>query len=164
MSIRGLPAFSRESVIMLVVSLALVAGVAAVGAYAVPGAWYATLAKPSWNPPDWVFAPVWTVLYLFMAVAAWLVWRERPVRRIGFPIFCYLLQLLLNGAWTWLFFGLKRIDLALIDLVALWLVLLVTTMQFGQVRRPAGALLLPCLLWVTFAGALNLALLSLNRG
>ena len=140
--------------------LVLCLGAASVGARFRPGTWYAALRKPAWTPPDRLFAPVWTVLYAMMAVAAWLVWRETGLSR---EIGLFVLQLALNAAWTWLFFGLKRPGLALVDLVLLWLAILLTQVAFEHVRPLAGWLLLPYLAWVTFAAALNVALWRLNR-
>ncbi len=143
--------------------LALVFGVAAVAGYFAPGEWYASLRKPSWNPPNWVFAPVWTALYLLMAVAAWLVWREGGLERHARALGWFGLQLFLNGLWSPLFFGLKRPGLAFLNLVLLWLALVATIEAFWRVRRTAAGLLLPYLAWVTFAGALNLVVWQMNR-
>ena len=126
-----------------------------------PGAWYAGLRKPAWIPPNRLFAPVWTLLYAMMAVAAWVVWRDVGLAR---ETTLFVVQLALNAAWTWLFFGLKRPELAFADIVALWLAILATLLAFW--KRPgrwqgcsAGARLA----WVTFAAALNAALWRLNR-
>jgi benzodiazapine receptor len=134
-------------------------GAAAVGARFKPGAWYAGIRKPSWTPPNRLFAPVWTLLYAMMAVAAWLVWRQTgPSGAVGL----FVLQLALNGVWSWLFFGLHRPGLAFADIVALWLAILATLVTFWNVRALAGLLLAPYLAWVTFATALNAALWRLN--
>lgn len=126
------------------------------------GDWYATLQKPSWNPPAWLFGPVWTILYAMMAVAAWLVWRRGgwPVQRLALGLF--VAQLVLNALWTPLFFGLHRPGLALVDLGLLWAVLAATVAVFWRVRRTAGALLLPYLAWSSFAAVLNLTIWRLN--
>lgn len=128
------------------------------------GNWYPTLAKPPWTPPSWLFGPVWTVLYGTMAIAAWLVWRRGglrlPANRL--PLAAYVLQLVLNCAWSWLFFGLRRPDWALLDVVLLWLAIAVTTVLFFRRVRAAGWLLLPYLAWVAYAAALNLAIVQLN--
>jgi tryptophan-rich sensory protein len=149
-----------DAAVGLVGWLVLCFGAAAVGARFRPGTWYAGLRKPPWNPPNWLFAPVWTVLYALMAVAAWLVWR-----RTGLSWECglFVLQLALNAAWTWLFFGLKRPALALAEIAVLWLVILATLLAFWSVRPLAGWLLVPYLAWVTFATALTAALWRLNR-
>lgn len=161
-----------RSVLALILFLVVCFGVAAWAGQFTPGQWYAGLEKPPWNPPAWVFAPVWTALYALMAVAGWLVWREpgpptRPVppgrltlRRLALGVFA--VQLALNGAWSWLFFGLHRPGLALAEIVALWLAIVATTLLFWRVRPLAGALFLPYLAWVSFAVALNAALWRLN--
>jgi translocator protein len=128
-----------------------------------PGAWYAALDKPALTPPGWVFPVAWTALYAAMGVALYLYLRApaRPIPRA--PLALFALQLVLNGAWSWLFFGLKRPDLALVDIGLLWIVLALTTAAFWRRRRVAGALLVPYLLWVSFATYLNAALFILNR-
>jgi translocator protein len=121
--------------------------------------WYLTISKPSWNPPSWVFGPVWTALYAMMAVAAWLVWRQAGWSS---ALLLFGIQLALNAAWSPLFFGLHRIDLALADIVLMWAAIVATTVAFWKVTPFAGWLFVPYLLWVTFATALNFALWRLN--
>jgi tryptophan-rich sensory protein len=136
---------------------------AATGAIFKPGAWYEGLAKPAWNPPNWLFPPAWAVLYVMMAVAAWLVWRQAGFAGAPLALLLWGVQLVLNAAWSWIFFGMKRMDLAFIELVALWLTILATTLAFALVSATAVWLMAPYLAWVTFAGALNLKLWQLNR-
>lgn len=121
----------------------------------VRGAWYAALRKPAWQPPSWVFGPVWTALYLAMGVASALVYA-----RVGWsaPMAAYFLQLALNIAWSWLFFRAKSLGAALADIVALLVVLFVTTRAFWAVSPLAGALLVPYVAWTAFATALTAAL------
>ena len=126
------------------------------------GTWYQTLAKPSWAPPDWVFGPVWTALYVMMAAAAWLVWRRTGLRGGRMPLGLFAAQLVLNAAWSWVFFGLRDPMPAFFELGALWFAIGATAVAFWRVSRPAGLLLLPYLLWTTFAGALNFAIWRLN--
>lgn len=142
--------------------LAIVYGVAAIGSQFTPGAWYDQLTKPPWTPPDWLFGPVWTVLYGMMALAAWLVWRTRGFSgaRLGLALFGT--QLALNAGWSWLFFGLQRPDLALVDIALLWAAILATLVAFWRIRPLAGGLLTPYLLWVSYAAALNLEIWRLN--
>lgn len=139
----------------------MVAAAALVGSQFGPGPWYIALQKPSWTPPDWLFGPVWTVLYIAIAVAGWSVWRSKAVS-VTKPILLWLLQVILNGLWTWLFFGLRRPELALIDIIAL----LITICCFiGTARGPsrvAAWLFIPYALWVGFATALNFAIWRLN--
>ncbi len=135
---------------------------AATGAFFSPGEWYASLNKPSWNPPGWVFGPVWTALYTMMAVAAWLVWRRGGFAAQRRPLAWFLVQLGLNAAWTPVFFGLQRPDLALVVIVLLWLAIVGTIRAFRPVSRPAAWLLAPYLAWVSFATVLNATLWQMN--
>jgi benzodiazapine receptor len=136
---------------------------AALGAKFLPDEWYAQLKKPTWNPPNSVFAPVWTTLYLLMAAAAWLVWRRYGLGGALVPLILFVVQLLLNAAWTWLFFGLHRIRGALIDIVILWVMILATLSFFLKLSLLAGILLMPYLVWVSFAAALNWTIWRINR-
>lgn len=128
-----------------------------------PGDWYASLNKPSWHPPSWVFGPVWTALYLLMAVAAWLVWRRGGWRIRNRPLTAYLVQLALNAAWSPAFFGLQSPGLALVVILGLLTAIVVTLKVFHSVSRTAALLLIPYLLWVNFATVLNLTLWFMNR-
>ncbi len=153
------------SVLVLVGLLALCLGVGIVGALATFGAvrdWYPTLAKPSWTPPSWLFGPVWTTLYLMMAVAAWLVWRRSERPGAGVALGLFFAQLVLNFAWSPLFFGLHSPILGAVDIVALWALIVLTIAAFARVHRLAATLLVPYLVWVSFATALNLAIWRLN--
>jgi tryptophan-rich sensory protein len=132
------------------------------GSQFMPGVWYAQLVKPSWTPPNWLFGPVWTALYAMMAVAAWLVWKRDGFRRAGLALGVFIVQLVLNGVWSWLFFGLQQIALAFFEIVALWAAILAATVLFWRRARPAGILMLPYLAWVTYAAALNFALWRMN--
>ncbi|HET6428529.1 MAG TPA: TspO/MBR family protein [Phycisphaerae bacterium] len=149
----------------LVIALLVCYGAAALAGRLSAGAgggWYAGLAKPSWTPPSWVFGPVWTLLYGMMAVAVWLVWLGRRRRGVAAPMALFAVQLTLNAVWSPLFFGLHRPGSALVDLVLLWLALAATVWLFLRRRPAAGALLVPYLLWVSFAFALNFAIWRLN--
>ena len=136
----------------------------ALAVFGMPGEWYAGLAKPSWNPPSWVFGPVWSVLYTLMAVAAWLVWCRGGWRAQGRPLGLYLVQLVLNAAWSPLFFGFHRPGLALIDIILMFIAIAATMLAFFRVRTVAGLLLVPYLIWVGFASILNFTLWWMNRG
>jgi translocator protein len=142
--------------------LALCFGAASLGAIFTPGEWYATLRKPSWNPPGWLFGPVWTVLYTLMAVAAWLVWRRGGFAAQRRPLARFLAQLAFNAAWTPLFFGLHWPGAAFAEIVLLWLAIAATLWAFRPVSRVAAWLLAPYLVWVGFAATLNFALWRLN--
>lgn len=136
----------------------------AVGAVASISAqgFYRELVRPGWAPPPWVFGPVWTTLYALMAVAAWLVWRERGWAGARVSLVLFVAQLAVNALWTWLFFAWRLGALASAEIVLLWVLLLVTIARFWRVRPLAGALLLPYLAWVTFATALSFSIWRLN--
>lgn len=126
--------------------------------------WYPSLVRPSFAPPSWVFGPVWTALYLMMGLAAWFVWRKAgssPAGRVALGLFA--LQLVLNGLWSVLFFGLRAPGPALIEIVVLWAAIAATLRAFWRIDAGAGWLLVPYLAWVTFATALNAGFWWLNR-
>ena len=135
-----------------------------VGSRFEPGAWYGTIEKPSWNPPSSVFAPVWTTLYVLMAVAAWLVWRSRGFAGARTALTLYLVQLVLNAAWSWLFFGQHAIGLALAEILVLLSAIVATAVLFWRRHPLAGALFVPYIAWVSFATFLNFTLWRLNPG
>jgi len=124
--------------------------------------WYAALAKPSWTPPGWIFGPVWTALYAAMAVAAWLVWRQKGIVGARLPLTLFGIQLGLNVAWSWLFFGLQSPGLAVIDIVLLLVAIAATLVAFWRRSAVAGVLMAPYLGWVGFATVLNVAIWRLN--
>ena len=126
------------------------------------GGWYAGLTKPTWNPPGWIFGPVWTVLYALMAVAAWRVWLQGGWARQKNALGLFLLQWVLNALWTPLFFGLHRPGWALVEILVLLAAILATIQTFWRLDRPAGLLLLPYAAWVAFASVLNGAIWRLN--
>ena len=149
----------------LLVAIVVCFAAAGIGSLATVGAiptWYAALPKPSWNPPNWIFGPVWSLLYLMMAVAAWLVWRAAgwPGARLALGLFA--IQLVLNVGWSVVFFGLHRPGWALGEIVVLWCAILATLLLFRPISPVAALLLVPYLLWVTFASALNFAVWRLN--
>jgi tryptophan-rich sensory protein len=127
-------------------------------------AFYAQLTKPSWAPPAWLFGPVWTTLYLLMAVAAWLVWREHGWRGARGVLSLYVVQLAANAMWTWLFFVWRQGAIAFVEILALWLLVAATIVSFARMHRMAAALLAPYLTWVTFATALCYSCWKLNPG
>jgi benzodiazapine receptor len=158
---RGAQISAMRSALALVVFLALAAAAGAFSAQFAPGAWYAGLARPPLAPPNAVFGPVWTVLYVAIAVAGWLVWKARPASPA--PLARWAGQLALNAAWSWLFFGLQRPGLALALILALLAAVAATTAAFFGVRRAAGWLLAPYAAWVAFASYLNAGFWFLNR-
>lgn len=124
--------------------------------------WYRTLPKPAWTPPSWLFGPVWTLLYLAMAIAAWLVWRQRSSSNVTAALALFFVQLVLNAAWSAVFFGLQNIGLALVNIVLLWCAIAATVIAFWRINATSGWLFVPYIFWVTFATALNFAIWRLN--
>lgn len=154
-----------RDVLGLVLFIALCLAVSGVGGAVTAtsvGTWYQTLERPPFNPPDWVFAPVWTALYILMAVAAWRVWRAARFQTGRPALAVFAAQLGLNLAWSFLFFGLRRIDLALAEIVFLLLAIIATSVLFWRIDRWAGALFVPYALWVGYATVLNASLWLLN--
>lgn len=127
------------------------------------GTWYRGLTKPAWNPPDWLFGPVWTLLYVMMAVAVWRAWRGSEVTAARQTLAWFGAQLALNALWSVLFFGLRRPDLAFIEVLVLWAVLVGLLRRFWRIDRIAGALWAPYVAWVSFASVLNGTVWWLNR-
>jgi len=123
---------------------------------------YSQLVQPGWAPPPGIFGPVWTLLYTLMGIAAWLVWRSGGFGPNRQALTLFLLQLAFNALWSWLFFAWKLGDLALVDIVVLWMLIVATLVSFWRVRPVAGVLLIPYLLWVSFASILNYSLWQLN--
>jgi len=154
-------------VLKLLACLAVVFVAGGTGSFATAKAiptWYEGLAKPSFNPPAWLFGPAWTVLYLMMAVAAWLVWKQGiGAAGVKLALAVFLVQLILNTLWSVLFFGLRSPLLGLADIIVLWLAILATIVLFFRVSTAAGILLLPYIAWVSFAAVLNAAILHLNH-
>lgn len=159
---RGGKSSGIRSAITLVGWLLTCFAAAAIGGLFMPGEWYASLKKPSWNPPSWIFGPVWTALYTMMAVAAWLVWQRGGFAAQRRPLSLFLVQLALNAAWTPLFFGLHWSGVAFAEIVLLGLAILATLLVFRPVSRIAAWLLAPYLVWVSFAAVLNFTLWRLN--
>ncbi len=126
--------------------------------------WYAILTKPTFNPPNWLFAPVWVSLYFLMAVSAYLVWN-RSLEKTGVKIalIFYAIQLVLNSFWSIIFFGLRQPFYAFLEIIILWLFIFLTILSFWKISKPAALLLLPYISWVTFAALLNFSLWQLNR-
>ena len=139
--------------------VAAVMATAGSGAFFKPGAWYEGLRKPAWRPPNWLFAPAWAVLFVMIAASGWLVWRQAG---LGLPIAVYALNLALNFAWSALFFGARRPDFALYDLMAMWLTIVALIALFAPISPAAAWLLVPYLAWTSFAGVLNATMWRLN--
>jgi len=154
----------REWLVLGLFMATCFAVVAVVSAWSMPGvdSWYLELERPSWNPPGWVFGPVWSVLYVSMAVAAWMVWRKGGLRLNAIPLALFGLQLGLNVCWPVMFFRLRSPAGAFVEIIALWVAIATTLWAFMQRSRLAGWLMMPYLAWVTFAAMLNLAIWRMN--
>ncbi|ALK09144.1 TspO/MBR family protein [Blastochloris viridis] len=159
-----------ESLIALGVFAVICLTAASTGAKYGPDEWYRSIDKPWWIPPNWAFAPAWMLFYTLLAVAGWVAWREgggsaaNPLPAALFvPLALYVLHVITNAVWSPLFFGMHRIDYALIDSAAMWLTLVATIFAFAEVSTLATWLLVIYLGWVTFAFLLNLSVLRLNR-
>lgn len=153
-------------VLRLIISLLICFAASAVGSVfttpAIP-TWYAELSKPSFSPPNWLFGPVWTLLYSLMAISFFLVWEKiENFRKDPFPLGIFLTQLALNSLWSVLFFGLKNPFYAFIDIIVLWVAILLTIITFSKISKKAGLLLIPYLLWVSFATILNFSIFQLK--
>lgn len=148
-----------SSYVALTVFLIVTAAAATTGGLFTPGPWYETLAKPSWTPPNWAFPVVWTILYIMIAIAGWLVWDAKGLSLV---VGVWGVQLVLNAAWSWIMFGQKNITLALWDAGAMWLAIAAFIALAWPVSRTAALLFLPYLAWVSIAFYLNWTILRLN--
>ncbi|HKI46368.1 MAG TPA: TspO/MBR family protein [Balneolales bacterium] len=155
------------SILGLIVSLLLAFAAAYAGAVVSPGIassdWYNELRKPEWNPPTWLFGPVWTALYAMMAIAAWVVWKQHGFYEAQKALVIYLIQLVINAGWSWIFFGWHRLGWALVEIMLLWLFVFWTILAFSTYSLVAAWLMVPYLLWVSFAMILNASIWRRNR-
>ena len=144
--------------------VSLAAGAVGAIASSSSASFYRELARPAWSPPSWLFGPVWTVLYVLMGIAAWLVWREREraSSAVKQALALFLLQLVPNALWTWFFFAWRMGTAALVDIAILLLLIVLTAIAFARIRKGAALLLLPYLLWVSYAAALTFAIWQRN--
>jgi translocator protein len=150
------------SVVMLMVFVFVCFLAPAAGIAFPPGAWYESLNKPTWQPPNWLFGPVWTVLYLMIATSGWLIWKKVGFEAAILPFAVFALQLCLNAAWTPIFFGMQRLGFALVVIGLLWVAIVWMIALFRPISSQAALLLLPYLAWVSFATFLNFTLWRLN--
>jgi translocator protein len=150
----------RRVLYLFLIGTLLVAASASVFTESNIAGWYAGLVKPSFNPPNWVFAPVWTALYVLMAVAAWRAWRKAGIMSVALTL--YFLQLTFNFAWSLIFFAQHQIAIALADIVVLLISVAATAISFFRADRWAGLMLLPYLAWISFATLLNYEIWRLN--
>ena len=151
-----------RDLVALVICFAICLAAAAVGRIFAPDAWYQALNQPALTPPNWIFAPVWSTLYAMMAVSVWLVWRELPKPGSKLAIGVFLFQLALNVSWSWQFFGRHEIGHALINILTLDFVVLATVFLFAKYSRIAAMMLVPYLMWISFASYLNFDFWRLN--
>lgn len=156
----------RKSVFgKLLISLVFPFIAAAIGSYFTFNAiatWYTYLQKPALNPPSWVFGPVWTALYLMMGISFYIIWTKKTKQDRNWAMTLYFGQLLLNVLWSIIFFGMKQPFLAFMEIIILWILILLTIVSFSKIAKSAAYLLLPYLLWVSFATYLNFAIWKLN--
>lgn len=128
------------------------------------GSWYQTIQKPSWNPPNWIFGPVWTTLYVLMGISFFLVWRSEKAGKIKrIAVILFAIQLALNFFWSFIFFNQHQIGIAVAEITALWLMILFTILAFARISKPASWLLVPYISWVSFAAILNFTIWQLNK-
>ncbi|MBX7041782.1 MAG: tryptophan-rich sensory protein [Ignavibacteria bacterium] len=155
-----------SNLLKLIISIGVCLFAGAIGSYftadAIPG-WYETLNKPEFNPPNWVFGPVWTFLYILMGISLFLVWKEGPGNtKVKPAMLMFWVQLGLNILWSVVFFGMRNISGGLLVIILLWVSILFTILRFRKISAVAGTLLVPYILWVTFASALNFFFYRLN--
>jgi benzodiazapine receptor len=149
----------------LLYSLVLTLGVGAIAGLATAssiGGWYATISKPGFNPPNWIFGPVWTLLYILMGIALSLIWKQPASLYRSNALWLFFIQLFLNFIWSFLFFYFHKIGLALVDIVALWIWIILTIISFSRLDKSAAWLLVPYICWVSFASILNGVIYHLN--
>jgi translocator protein len=150
------------SLLACVVFCLLAGGIGSIFTAPAIGGWYATIAKPTWNPPNWLFGPVWTLLYVLMGISLYLAWYAPHARGRRRALFLFFIQLGLNTLWSIIFFGLASPLFAFIEIIALWFFILLTLIAFYRISKPAAYLMMPYLLWVSFAAVLNYAIVLLN--
>lgn len=150
---------------LLIISILLSQAAGGIGSLATASAipnWYTTLNKPFFNPPNWLFGPVWLILYTMMGIALYLIWRKKPTKKTNFARNLFFVHLLINALWSLVFFGLKNLGLALVVITTLWLMIAWLIKLFCPIDKRASWLIFPYLLWVTFASLLNYAIWRLN--
>ncbi len=150
------------SILSLMIFIAACTAAAMSGAFFRPGDWYRRLDKPSWRPPDWLFGPVWLVLYIMIAVSGWLVWRSADLEETALALTVYAVQLVFNALWSAVFFGLRRPDWAFAEIICLWLSIVATIAAFYPLNAIAAYMLIPYAAWASFAAALNFKIWRLN--
>lgn len=156
---------TKNKIFQLLFFLAITFLAAFIGSYfTTPNieSWYKTLNKPTFAPPNWLFAPVWTILYLLMAISAFLIYQQKDNPQTKYALKFYFFQLILNSFWSIIFFGLRSPQFAFFEIIILWIFIFLTLLKFYKIHKTAGLLLFPYLLWVSFASVLNLFIWLLN--
>lgn len=153
----------KQDIFKIAISVGLCLAAGFIAGRFEPGQWYRELAKPTWTPPGWLFAPVWIALYILMGLAVWLIWRQAGLAAAAIPLAVFLIQLILNGLWSYIFFGRHAMGSAFAEIIVLWIFILLTLILFWKRQALAGAFILPYLLWVSFAAFLNFSIWRLNR-
>ena len=155
----------KKSILPLLISILIVFSFGFIGSFFTTSSitnWYAFINKPLFSPPNWIFGPVWTLLYILMGVSAFLIWQKRDNLKTKPALIFYGIQLILNALWSIIFFGMHNPGLALLEIVILWLFILITLIKFYKINKTAGLLFIPYLAWVSFASILNYAIWILN--
>lgn len=155
----------RSNGIKLILSIVLCVSLGSVGGLVTVSeipTWYASLNKPSFNPPNWLFGPVWTILYLLMGISVYMIWKQPVSKERNKALQVFILQFILNFCWSFIFFGLHATGWALIEMIALWILILLSILHFAKHSKTAAWLLVPYILWVSFALLLNAVIWKLN--
>ena len=155
----------KKSILPFLISILIVFSFGFIGSFFTTSSitnWYAFINKPLFSPPNWIFGPVWTLLYILMGVSAFLIWQKRDNLKTKPALIFYGIQLILNALWSIIFFGMHNPGLALLEIVILWLFILITLIKFYKINKTAGLLFIPYLAWVSFASILNYAIWMLN--
>ena len=155
----------KKSILPLLISILITLSAGFIGSFFTTSSittWYAFINKPFFSPPNWLFAPVWTLLYILMGISAFLIWKKRDNLKTKQAFIFYGIQLILNALWSIIFFGMHNPGLALLEIIILWLFILITLIKFYKINKIAGLLFIPYLLWVSFASILNYAIWMLN--
>ncbi len=156
----------KSNVIKLVSSVIITVGLGGAGGFFTApeiANWYSTLNKPSFNPPNYLFGPVWTLLYIFMGISLFLIWKQPASSQKKTAITLFIIQFALNIAWSFIFFNQHQVLLAFIEIVLMWIFILLTILAFGKIKKAAAWLLVPYICWVSFASVLNFAIWNLNK-
>ena len=155
-----------NNTIRLIISILICQSAGAIGSIFTVSSvktWYVTLIKPSFNPPSWIFGPVWTILYTLMGISLWIIWKQKlEGKNVKIALTVFFIQLILNASWSFFFFGIKNLDVAFLVIILMWIFIAATIYFFYRISSLAGLLQIPYLLWVSFASILNYSISKLN--